>query len=314
MHVGVVAIPGTLGSFFMSVLDIVRVAEALRTSVDRDIPPLSATVIGMRPRVRTGEGVTVETDRALTDPMDDLDVLVVPALGVLAPAELERALALPDVRELSAALREGPPAQVRTLAGACTGTFVLAEAGRLDGVRATTCWWLAGVFERRYPTVTLDQTRMVVRSGQILTAGTGFAHIDLAISLVAEVSGRLADTVAGQMLVDERPARSSEAAFSHLSSTDALVTEFEDEARERLSESVGIPELADALGVGRRTLERRVRRRTGLTPNQLVQRLRVERAKHLRLTTELSMDQIAARVGYANGVTLRRALARTRAG
>ena len=310
MRVGVVAIPGTFASSFTSVLDIVRVAEALRPSVDRGIPALSATVVGTRPRVRTGGGLLVEADRSLTDPMDDLDVLVVPTLGVLTAAELERALTLPEVRALSAALRDGPPTVVPTLAGACTGTFVLAEAGRLEGVRAVACWWLTGAFERRYPSVPLDRTRMVVRSGRILTAGAAFAHIDLAISLVAEVSGRLAETVAHHMLVDERPARSSEALLGHLSATDALVTRFEDEVRERLGEPISVPDLADSLNVTRRTLERRVRRRTGLTPNQLIQRLRVERARHLRRTTELSLDQVARRVGYANAVTLRRALAR----
>ena len=310
MHIGVVAIPGTFASSFTSVLDIVRTAEALRPSVDHGIPPLTATVVGSRARVRTGGGLIVEADRALSEPMDDLDVLVVPTLGVMTAAALESALALPEVRSLTAALRDGPPMTVPILAGACTGTFVLAEAGRLDGVRATTCWWLTGTFERRYPSVNLDQTRMVVRSGPIITAGAAFAHIDLAISLVAEVSGRLAETVARHMLVDERPARSSQALLGHLTAADALVTRYEDEVRARLSEPLAIPELADALNVTRRTLERRVRGRTGLTPGQLISRLRVEHAEHLRRTTELTMDQIARRVGYASGVTLRRLLAR----
>lgn len=310
MHVGVVAIPGTFPSSFTSVLDILRVAEALRPSVDRGIPSVSTTVVGPHARVRTLGGLVVETDRLLSEPMDDLDVLVVPTLGVLTEAELEAALALPEVRALSAALRDGPPMAVPTLAGACTGTFVLAEAGRLEGVRAATCWWLTGAFERRYPTVSLDHTRMVVRSEGVLTAGAAFAHIDLAISLVAQVSERLAETVARHMLVDERPARSSQALLGHLSATDALVTQFEDEVRARIGEPIAIPELADALNVTRRTLERHVRQRTGVTPGQLVQRLRVQSAQHLRRTTELSMDQVARRVGYANAVTLRRALAR----
>lgn len=310
MRVGVVAIPGTFGSAVTSVLDILSVAEALRPTVDPGIPPLSTTMVGAGARVHATGGVSIAVERSLTDPMDDLDVLVVPTLGVLTAAELETALQLPEVRALGAALRDGPPTAVPTLAGACTGTFVLAEAGRLEGVRATTCWWLTGTFERRYPAVVLDQTRMVVRSEGVLTAGAAFAHIDLAISLVAEVSERLAEVVARHMLVDERPARSSQALLGHLSATDQLVTRFEDQVREHIGEPVAIPELADALNVTRRTLERHVRRRTGLTPAQLVQRLRLERAQHLRRTTELSMDQVARRVGYASAVTLRRALAR----
>lgn len=310
MHVGVVAIPGMFGSSFTSVLDIVGVAEALRPSIDPAIRPLKCTVVGMGTRVSTVSRVIVEPDRALNDPMDDLDVLVIPTLGALNPTDLATALALPEVRALTLALRDGSPTEVPTLAGACSGTFVLADAGRLDGIRATTCWWLADAFRQRYPKVELDQTRMVIRSGGILTAGAAFAHIDLALSLVASVSDRLAETVAHHMLVDERPAHLSQALLGHLSETDALVTGFEDEVRLRLGEPIAIPELADSLNVTRRTLERRVRLRTGQSPAELVRRLRVERAQHLRRTTELSMDQIADRVGYSNAVTLRRALAR----
>lgn len=312
MHVGVVAIPGTFDSAFTSVLDVLRVAEALRPAIDPHIPAIEVTVIGLRPTVRTGNGLIVESDRDLTDPMHDLDVLVVPTLGALSASGVEDALALPEVRELRTALRDGPATGVPTLAGACTGTFVLAEAGRLDGVKAATSWWLSGFFHQRYPGVLLDSSRMVVRSDRVITAGAAFAHIDLAMSLVSDVSGRLAQTVAHHLLVDERPARSAEAAHHHLATADMLVTRFEDEVRDRLAEPVTIPQLADTLGVTRRTLERRVRHRTGQTPNELIQRLRVERANHLRRTTELSMDQIAGRVGYANGVTLRRLLTRRR--
>lgn len=310
MHVGLVAVPGMFGSSFTSVLDIVQVAETLRPSVDRAIEPLTCTVVGPAARVSTGGGLIVEPERSLEDPMDDLDVLVIPTLGVLNAADLAGTLALPEVRALTRALRDGAPTEIATLAGACSGTFVLADAGRLDGIRATTCWWLADAFRQRYPKVELDQTRMVVRSGRILTAGAAFAHIDLAISLVASVSDRLAETVSHHMLVDERPAHLSQALLGHLSEADALVTGFEDEIRARLGEPIAIPELADALSVTRRTLERRVRLRTGLSPAELIRRLRLERALHLRRTTELSMGQIADRVGYSSAVTLQRALAR----
>lgn len=308
MHVGVVAIPGTFDSAFTSVLDILRVAEALRRSVDPDIPPVRTTVVGLRPSVRTAGGLIVEADRAIDDGLSDYDVLVVPALGALSASAVEDALALPEVRELRTVLHDSPDAGLPRLAGACTGTFLLAESGLLDGVAAATSWWLNETFQRRYPLVDLDTTRMVVRSGNVLTAGAAFAHIDLAISLVSEVSERLAETVAHRLLIDERPTRSTEALHGHLATTDALVTRLEDEVRRRISEDLLVSDLADTLGVTRRTLERHVRQRTGATPNQLIRRLRAERANHLRRTTDLTMDQIAPRVGYANATTLGRLL------
>lgn len=310
MRVGVVAIPGTFDSALTSVLDILRVAELLRPSVDAAIPPVESALIGLRPTIRTANGFIVESTRDLTDPMDDLDVLVIPALGAITVPEVEMALSSPEVEELRAVLRSGPASTVARFASACTGSFVLAEAGHLDHVRATTSWWLSGEFARRYPAVELDMTRMVVRSPRTITAGAAFAHIDLAISLVADVSSPLAEATARHLLIDERPSRAIEAALGHLANNDMMVSRFEAWGREHLAEAVTIHQAAEALNVTRRTLERHVRSRTGLTPAQIFQRLRLERARHLRRTTELSMDQIARRVGYASAVTLRRALTR----
>jgi transcriptional regulator GlxA family with amidase domain len=310
MRVAIVPVTGCFTSGLSTLLDVLQTAEALRRSLDAQIPSIEVEVFGVSDTVVTRNGLTLAVDRRIDrDGCGDADVLVVPSLGAGASADaLEAALARDDIRLLTGVLREGAAAP--TVAAACSGTFVLAQAGLLDGHIATTSWFLTNTFRQRYPRVSLDMSRMVVRSGRFTTAGAGFAHIDLALSLVSGLSRELAAMVARYMLIDERPSSSVDAAQTYLGSIDELLTEFESWVRGHLSEPISIADAAVALGTTRKTLERHTRERAGTTPHAIVQRIRAEQAVHLRRTTALNMTQIARAVGYRNASTLR-ALLRT---
>lgn len=305
MQIAIAPVNGCFTSGLTTLLDVLQVADGLRQALNADVPGIGVEIAGFSDTVVTRNGLSAAVSRRLDqEGFAGLDVLIVPSLGAGVSAEaLEDALVREDVERLTGVLLEEPLPPV--VAAACSGTFVLAQAGLLDGHVATTSWFLTSAFRRRYPRVGLDMSKMVVRSGPFVTAGAGFAHIDLALSLVSGLSRELAAMVARYMLIDERPSSSLDLASAYLGSVDELLTEFESWVRGHLSGPIKISDAVAALGTTRKTLERRAREQTGTTPNAIIQRIRVEQAIHLRRTTDLNMTQVARAVGYRNASTLR---------
>jgi transcriptional regulator GlxA family with amidase domain len=187
----------------------------------------------------------------------------------------------------------------------------MAESGLLSGHHATTTWWLAPFFRERYPDVLLDESNMIVKSGKLVTAGAALSHIDLALWLIRGVSPKLAALTAKYLIVDSRPSQSAYALTDHLVHSDPLVERFEAWARSRLKLGFSLDEAAKAAGCSKRTLARRLESVLGKSPLSYFQSLRVERAVHLLKTSDASVDEIAERVGYAEGGVLRVLLRRS---
>lgn len=311
MRIGLLAVEGCFASGVAALLDILGTAEATRARVDPAIAPIEVVVAGFRRRVITSTGLAVPT-ACTPDRLDGCDVVVLPATGAKARDELCAALEGRDVQRAIPVLRSLHERGC-TLGAACTGVFVLAETGLLEGRRATTTWWLGPLFRQRYPAVDLDLDMMVVRDGSTVTAGAAFSHIDLALALVRQASAALAEEVARLLVIDERASQSAYVAIDHLSHSDPLLLAFERHVRRNLARALDVPAIATAIGASRRTLERRIEATLGMSPLALVQRLRVERATHLLETTAQSMEEIAGCVGYANASTLRTLLRRHRA-
>jgi transcriptional regulator GlxA family with amidase domain len=307
MKIRVLVLDGVFDTGLATVLDAFAIANELSTMTGRESPRFDVSMVGVRRRVRTALGLGVPVAPARQGEVPDC--AIVPAIGCKMPAPLEHALARPDVREGLATLRAWSDGGA-SLAAACVGTFVLAEAGLLDNEEATTTWWLAPMFRQRYPKVKLDESRMVVRSGTTVTAGAALSHIDLALALVRQASPELASLVARYLVIDARPSQSAYAISDHLIHADPLVVRFERWARSRLDRGFSLDEAADAIATSKRTLARRLKDTLGKTPLSYFQDLRVERAVHLLKTTDHNIERIAAMVGYADGVTLRTLLRR----
>jgi transcriptional regulator GlxA family with amidase domain len=306
MRVDVLALEAVFDLGLSATLDAFQTANDVIGMLNLDVPRFEVRIVGMRNRVSTFHGLKVPVHAAGTR---QSDCVVVPAIGCKMPGPLEAALGRADIRDAASALR-GWARHGAIMAAACVGTFVMAESGLLEGHHATTSWWLAPLFRERYPNILLDESNMLVKSGRFLTAGAALSHIDLALCVVRGVSPRVASLTAKYLIVDSRPSQSVYALSDHLVHSDRIVQRFERWARVRLADGFSLDDAAKAIGASKRTLARRMQRALGKSPLAYFQSLRVERAIHLLKIGNTTVDEVAARVGYADGATLRTLLRR----
>ncbi|KMS92436.1 AraC family transcriptional regulator [Streptomyces regensis] len=211
--------------------------------------------------------------------------------------------------EVTAALdRIRPDARIVSI---CTAAFVLAEAGLLDGRRATTHWQVADHFRRRYPQVDLDPDVLFVEDGRVLTSAGAASGVDICLHIVRTDHGSaLANAVArrcvvppfrdgGQAQYIEQPVPPSGAAGTAATRAWAL---------ERLDEPLTLADLAGHARMSLRTFARRFSDEVGVSPGRWLIQQRVARARQLLEASDLPVDRIATEVGFATGASLRQHL------
>jgi transcriptional regulator GlxA family with amidase domain len=260
---------------------------------------LTCTVDGGPVRTNADFGITVEYGPEILETAGTVIVTSMP------PSHIPTGL--PD--EVAAALaRIRPDARIVSI---CTAAFVLAEAGLLDGRRATTHWEVADVFRRRYPLVDLDPDVLFVHDGRILTSAGAASGVDICLHIVRTDHGsELANKVArrcvvppfrdgGQAQYIEQPVPESGAASTAATRAWAL---------ERLAEPLTLSDLARHARMSLRTFARRFNDEVGLSPGRWIVQQRVARARHLLESSDLPVDRIAAQVGFATGASLRQHL------
>jgi transcriptional regulator GlxA family with amidase domain len=306
MQIHVLALDDVFDLGLSAVLDAFQTANELIPASGLAVRRFDVRIVGVRRSVKTAHGLTVPV-QAVGKRVPDC--VVVPAIGFKMPGPLEHALERSDVRDAGAALRHWSR-RGAIMSAACIGTFVMAESGLLDRQQATTTWWLAPLFRKRYPAVRLDESNMVVKSGRFVTAGAALSHMDLALWLIRRVSPQLASLTARYLIVDSRPSQTVYALTDHLVHSDPIVERFETWARARLQHGFSLGDAAKAVGASKRTLARHMQAVLGKSPLSYFQALRVEHAVHLLKTGHGSVDEVAAQVGYSDGATLRALLRR----
>jgi transcriptional regulator GlxA family with amidase domain len=204
------------------------------------------------------------------------------------------------------------------LVGLCTGSFVLARAGLLVGHVACVSWFHREEFEAEFPDCRVVSNQMFVVDRDRLTCAGGTSVVHLAAYLIERHIGRASAVKALRIMIEEQPLPSRtlqpEAVLS-VRSRDDLVHKAMLLIEQHLDETGGVDELCEALGIGRRQLERRFRGDIGLSPAEYRQKLRLERGRWLLRNTDLDVTAIALQCGFQSGAgfarTVRKAFGTT---
>jgi transcriptional regulator GlxA family with amidase domain len=250
-------------------------------------------------------GVHMEAHRTLRGCRGPIDTMIVAGGdGVSEAQEDERLIAF-----LTRAA-----ARSRRVASVCTGAFLLARAGLLDGREATTHWSECHEFQRLYPAVRVQSDPIFVRSGNVYTSAGVTAGIDLALALVEEDLGpRVARDVARWLVLFlRRPGGQSQfsAALAGQRAAREPLRELQAWMVDHLDEDLSVPALAVRAYMSPRNFARAFKHEVGMTPGAYVEALRVERARALLETGSEGVEQVALRCGFGTVETMRRVFRR----
>jgi len=288
--------------------------EALDITGPWEVMHTAATIAGTAPElvcitsagrdVRSSSGLTYSAGAAIGE-VDRLDTLIV-AGGVGVGEAL-------DDRDLVAGIARLSRTARRT-AGVCSGAFLLAEAGLLDGRRATTHWARCAELAERYPAVDVEPDPIFIREGNLLTSAGVTAGMDLALALVEEDFGREVALATARMLVlyARRPGGQSQFSvqLAHATPEAVPLRDLQAWIAEHPDEDLSVGALAGRMHLSERQLSRTFRRELGATPADYVEQVRIERARGMLETDGESLERVAGRCGFASAEVMRRAFRR----
>jgi len=251
--------------------------------------------------IESSSGVSFQAEELSDGPWDTLVVV-----GGDAERGLRESRAIVDWLPRAAA-------RARRVSSVCSGAYFLAEAGLLDGKRATTHWGRSDHFARRYPKVRLEADRIFVREGSVWTSAGITAGIDLALALVEEDLGAAVAKRTAQQLVVHQRRPGGQSQFSALLDAGGVHGRFADLMdwmRQRLAEPLQVERLAAQAAMSPRNFARAFVAETGLTPAKAVERLRLEAARARVEGGHDPIDRVAEQVGFGDPERMRRAFLR----
>ena len=254
--------------------------------------------------VTTLSGLQIIADQSFSQINKNYDTLLIPG------GEPEVVLANTQIVEL---INDMEP-KVRRLVSVCTGAFLLAESGLLDGCRATTHWNYCPEFAEKYPKVNLEPDRIFIKEGNILTSGGITSGIDLALAMVEEDWGQKLALAVAQFLVVYLKRPGGQSQFSSYLTREASkhngIRDLQSWIMQNPEEDLRVDSLADRMAMSSRNFSRLFLSETGMTPAKFVEMVRIDAARNLLELTRFPIDTIADSSGFKDSENMRRAFIR----
>jgi transcriptional regulator GlxA family with amidase domain len=305
-QVSLIAFDDCLASAVIGSKDLFCASNTIAAQLDRSAGVVFETQIlsvDGKP-VRAVSGDRIVADAAFADARP-AQLIMVPGISLIDPGELLSAL---ERLQPTGHWLKQQHAAGSWLAATCTGVFMLADAGLLDGRRATTTSWFEQLFQQRYPQVHFDDSGTIVAVERIACSGGAFSYVDLTLYLIEQLASReLARACARYIVMDNRRgARAPELIRHHARTHDPLVVKADRWMRANMRRDISVQDIADQMAVSTSTLMRRFKEATGTSPLEHLQKIRLEAGKALLANSKLRMDQILERIGYQDDSAFRR--------
>lgn len=306
-HVVLVAFPGVESLDVVGPLEVFTGAQRLLEQTGREDRGYRVTVAARGGgAIRSLSGLALLPDADLDGPLEPIDTVMVAGGEGTRPVNVD-----PGLVDW---LRDTAP-RARRVASVCTGAFLLAEAGLLDGRRAVTHWAACESLARRFPAVRVEPDPIYVRDGSIATSAGVTAGMDLALAFVEEDLGRDAALTIARWLVLflHRPGNQSQFSvqLSAQFADRAILRDLQHWMADHPDADLSVEAMADRVGMSPRNFARRFHREVGVTPGRYVERLRLEAARRRLEESDDPVEWIAAACGYGTAETMRRGFVRS---
>ncbi len=305
-HITLLAYPNCSVSSLICPIDSLGVANVWHQShagkIGESAPLFTWDIVTPDGKPVEGFGrIPIHPHRAMED-IEKTDIILIP--GFIPPMEFIGKIPVSVVDWLCQKHKS------KTMIGTiCTGTFLLAETGLLNGREVTTNWAYAGLFRKLYPQVRLKPERMLTVDGEFICSGAATAYMELCLYIIEKFgSPDLAASCSKLLLIDGN--RKSQAPYFifefQKNHSDENILKAQNYMEKKLSEPISFTDLASSVGISSRHFKRRFKQATGDSPQTYLQRLRLETAKRKLESSTDSFEGITWQVGYENPNSFRR--------